>query len=428
MYEPWEHPRSKVWWSRRRVPARLARFGLKGEIKESLGTKDWDEAVLLCAERNLEIERNWRDLERGWPRAPTILLHRQIVGLAGEFYREMVEKHRDDPGRPLEWEQLLQKDARRRKPLIGAVPLGQHLWMAFSSEIHEFLGKKDIQLVGERLEDFAKEYVKAKEQASKHLLKNANGDYRPDPDGERFGEFEKDGRRKFEILWNEFVANRRLSAGTQKKWKPYFEALIKRVKTDDMGKVTEKALLDWRDELERSWLSPITIRDGYFAAFRSFFGWAKRKKRLATNPTLEVFVEVPEKASKKMRGFDDEEARLILSATLAPFSNLMSRENAAARRWVPWLCAYTGARVNEITQLRREDVFPVDNLWCIRISPEAGTVKDARERVVPLHPHLLEEGFIVNFVQTVTRGPLFYSIKRQRKAEPEKSDLQECRK
>jgi Domain of unknown function (DUF6538) len=56
MCEPWEHPRSKVWWFRRRVPARLTRFGLKGEIKESLGTKDWDEAVLLCAERNLEIE------------------------------------------------------------------------------------------------------------------------------------------------------------------------------------------------------------------------------------------------------------------------------------------------------------------------------------------------------------------------------------
>jgi hypothetical protein len=50
-----------------------------------------------------------------------------------------------------------------------------------------------------------------------------------------------------------------------------------------------------------------------------------------------------------MRGFNDKEANIILSATLAPSSWLMSPENVAARRWIPWLCAYTGARVNEMT-------------------------------------------------------------------------------
>lgn len=286
MYEPWEHPRSKVWWFRRRVPARLARFGLKGEIKESLGTKDWDEAVLLCAERNLEVERGWRNLESGWGKQPDALSHRQIVALAGEFYREMVANHRDDPGRPFDWERSLAKDADRRKPIVGAISPARHYRMVFGAEIDAFLEKKDIRLVGKQLEDFAGEYVKAREQASKELLKNANGDYRPDPDGDRFGEFERaESGRKFEILWNEFVANRRLSAGTQKKWKPYFEALIKRVKTDDMGKVTEKALLDWRDELERSGLSPITIRDGYFAAVRSFF-WVGQEKEAPANQSL----------------------------------------------------------------------------------------------------------------------------------------------
>ena len=50
MVRPWEHPRSKVWWFRRRIPARLARFGIVArEIKESLHTKDWDEALIRCA-------------------------------------------------------------------------------------------------------------------------------------------------------------------------------------------------------------------------------------------------------------------------------------------------------------------------------------------------------------------------------------------
>jgi hypothetical protein len=64
---------------------------------------------------------------------------------------------------------------------------------------------------------------------------------------------------------------------------------------------------------------------------------------------------------------------LILAATLAPVSRLMTPENAAARRWVPWLCAYTGGRVNEMTQLRESDVFPVLGLPCVRITPEAGS-------------------------------------------------------
>ncbi|MEC5293197.1 hypothetical protein, partial [Aurantimonas sp. C2-3-R2] len=33
-----------------------------------------------------------------------------------------------------------------------------------------------------------------------------------------------------------------------------------------------------------------------------------------------------------------------------------------SRRWVPWICAYTGARVNEITQLRRQDIKQIDGI------------------------------------------------------------------
>jgi hypothetical protein len=56
----------------------------------------------------------------------------------------------------------------------------------------------------------------------------------------------------------------------------------------------------------------------------------------------------------------------------------MAKENVAARRWVPWLCAYTGARVNEITQMRSRDVMIVDGLDCVRITPEAAPSRTPR--------------------------------------------------
>jgi integrase len=72
--------------------------------------------------------------------------------------------------------------------------------------------------------------------------------------------------------------------------------------------------------------------------------------------------------------------------------------------------------VNEITQLRSSDVRPVDGIPCIRITPEAGTVKTSRERTVPLHPHLREQGFLI-FARSNGDAPLFYSVARQRNTE-----------
>ena len=74
-------------------------------------------------------------------------------------------------------------------------------------------------------------------------------------------------------------------------------------------------------------------------------------KKIATNPAAEVHVEISGKHEKEMRGFTDKEAATILAAALAPMSELMSAENAAARRWFSRVHTGRGCRY-EITQLR----------------------------------------------------------------------------
>ena len=37
--------------------------------------------------------------------------------------------------------------------------------------------------------------------------------------------------------------------------------------------------------------------------------------------------------------------------------------------------AYSGARVNEITQLRKEDIYEEDGIEVMRLTPDAGTIK-----------------------------------------------------
>jgi integrase len=108
------------------------------------------------------------------------------------------------------------------------------------------------------------------------------------------------------------------------------------------------------------------------------------------------------KQGEKKRSFTDSEAKLVLRAALD--------EKDPVRRWVPWIGAYSGARISEICQLRSQDIIQIDNIWCMKLDPEAGSLKTrGSERIIPLHDALIENGFL-KFVATVKSGPLFASL------------------
>ena len=414
MIEPWKNPRSKFLWFRKRVPERFVALMGRREIKFSLGIKDPDEAQLRCVEENLKIERMWQDHAAGRPPGRE-LDYRQVVALAGEFYKETVEKHRSNPGKAADWESSIARDRTLRQLRSFPLTPAQHRRFLFGEQVRAFLEGRNLTLAPTTFDAFVKEYLEAKTQAESVLARNARGDFSPDRSADRFPEWTPmSDEQRLPKLWEEFVADRQVSRSTRKKYKGILDGLVARIGTDDMSMVAEHHLSEWIDELKRS-KSRKTVKEGYAAALKSFFGWAKRNKKLPTNPAAEIFVEPTAQTPQKRRGFNDVEAGLILAATLAPVSHLMTSENAAARRWVPWLCAYTGARVNEVTQLRESDVFPVLGLPCVRITPEAGSVKDTKMRIVPLHPHLIDEGFLKYVGSRPGGAPLFYSLARQRK-------------
>ena len=107
------------------------------------------------------------------------------------------------------------------------------------------------------------------------------------------------------------------------------------------------------------------------------------------------------------RDFTKAERKAILAAALVPAPGKLSAPRKLARRWVPWLCAYTGARVNEMTQVRKEDVREIEGVWTVHITPEAGGTKTNEARTVPLHEHLIEQGFL-DAIKDTPDGPLFY--------------------
>jgi integrase len=64
--------------------------------------------------------------------------------------------------------------------------------------------------------------------------------------------------------------------------------------------------------------------------------------------------------------------------------------------------------------MRGSDVIKREGTHALLITPEAGTVKNRKARVVPLHEHLIEQGFL-NFVAKHGDGPLFYTPRKSKK-------------
>ncbi len=76
--------------------------------------------------------------------------------------------------------------------------------------------------------------------------------------------------------------------------------------------------------------------------------------------------------------------------------------------WLVWLGLYTGARLNELAQLKKTNVCRHGDVHFLYFGPDMRLKAPASIRSVPIHKRLIELGFL-NFVERCT-GPLFPDV------------------
>lgn len=212
----------------------------------------------------------------------------------------------------------------------------------------------------------------------------------------------------------------------RKAWPNVFEDLVHfladhrglkgstRKQADDARRLTGVELTAWRDKKLET-LATKTVKDGWMAAVKAVLGRAVEDHKLEANPAARVKVRSAPRPVTRPKGYTDDEAVAVLRAARdyrpAARDNPRTTESVhitSAKRWGPWLCAFTGARVTEIMQLRRSDVQSDGEIHFIRITPDAGSVKSRIYRDVPIHPQLIAQGFL-EFVAKAQGEALFYS-------------------
>ena len=205
-------------------------------------------------------------------------------------------------------------------------------------------------------------------------------------------------------LFEAFVADAKIAPATVLSWQAVFKSLAakfgdKRIREDDAR--------EWARHQVTATRAAKTVATIWLGAARRVYGWAVEQKMVAGNPFKNVRVTVPRRIqNRESQAFTPQEIGTILSTALSIDPDKSAQK--AAQRWCPWLAAYSGARMGELTQLRGQDIVKQDGSWCLKLTPEAGSIKTRQARTVPLHSHLVKQGFL-DFVKARGNGPLFYN-------------------
>lgn len=385
-------------------------------VKVSLGTRDTAEAKIRHANIAAYFEGVWRSLRQG----PASLSHKQAVAIAGEVYKSFTEALEDNPGTPEIWQQV--------KLLHARVRTSASLEQWFGPLVDIELARKGLVVDDEGRERVLGQVAAAMDLSAERLERYALGDYSPDEYVERFPEWKPSQPAAptpnasvsisglLEGWWKEAQATGK-TASTYDSYSRTVRLFTDFLKHDDATRVTPEDVVAFKDHRLSQInprtgepVSPKTVKDSDLAALKSIFGWAVGNRKLGSNPAKDITIRLGKRVRNRSTHFTTKEAAALLRAARAYSQSPNEHPSTAtAKRWVPWLCAYTGARVGEMAQIRKEDVFKEDGHWVVRITPDAGPVKTKEARTIPLHAHLLEEGFL-SFAQGSKSGHLFLSL------------------
>lgn len=435
-----ERTSSGTWKSRKVIPADVRdAYGKREEKPTWPATLTSSEARAAFGEWLGRVEQRIADLRQLQKAGSVTLSEKQVRALAGRWYHSLVAEYGDNPGDALGWEmaqEAVQPDDDEES---------WRRYMAGDERPDVRPLKPTKQIIEERDRLLEKERLKVDPGTAERLLRDmldlywrfcdlmirrAHGDYGDDPAAATLPDWSDSVARpepatvKSKVallsLFDGYVREREPAPSTIKAWKRQLNRFIEHLGHDDALRVTRADVVAWKDKLigtpgrNGRPKSAKTIQDTYLAGLRTVLGWGVDNGCIPSNPAEGVKVAARKAMKLRDKGFTDAEAVTILRATLEPSKERLSEERARAQRWVPWLCAYSGARVNEITQMRGIDVYKDDaGIWVFRITPEAGSVKTGEARVVPIHSHVIEQGFVEE-ARKWGEGPLFYDPKRHR--------------
>jgi integrase len=402
-------------------------------ISFSLRTDDPAKVKILQANIAAYLEGVWTALRED---APIRLSHRQATALAGELYRIWADGENRARSIAIEqkpgggWQRVHETQAEQEAhwaaieamwERVGASGDPSDLEKPLGPLVDRLLVSKGVRCVdNDSRSILLSAFWMALRDAFANRRKNIEGDYSDDAKAKRFPQWEAPRRvvpapiasgasltGMVEDWWKEAKAAGR-KPSTYESYRNTMAKLVAVLQHDDASRVFFEDIVRFKDFRLVNGASAKTVKDSDLAGLKTVFGWAVMNRKMSINPAGSLTIKTSKPRKLRAKGFSDKEAALILNHAKNYKAGGEAYKLAATKRWVPWLCAFTGARVGEMLQLRKQDVRREGKHWVVCITPEAGPVKTDEAREVVLHRQIVESGFL-DFVKASGAGYLFVS-------------------
>lgn len=157
-------------------------------------------------------------------------------------------------------------------------------------------------------------------------------------------------------------------------------------------------------------MSLVTVNK-YLVRISSLFKWAAKHQYISTNYAEGLALPTKKRASEDREPYSAEDIQVIVSK--------LNFDSAKPERyWIPMIGMYSGMRLDEICQLHIADIVKIDKIDCFNVN-ETGDKKlktETSRRIVPIHPKLVELGFIkyVDALRTGGKVRLWENLKKGR--------------
>lgn len=418
--------RGAAYWFRRRVPEDLKAILGRAEWKESLGTKDPEEAKRRCRKRAVESDQDIFTARA--QKAETVfepLTPQEAQALANQQLSEWLENDQEarfaSGARAYENAEVsldvLAADAREALAMTDWTKEIATSETALKS-IGRWYPRSDpsFRLLAVAMLRARVRLVEALEQRQRGLVVDAPV-VAPVAAGRPAG-------RTVGQLIEAFRAERERTKGaesTERKYRHIWRALEEGLGQDKpLRSITRADCRELRALLANmpvhmskrypgltiEQATAAAARDGneaisertlwsYLVNLKAVFNWAVKEEWMDKNPAQDLAEKG--RAKVRRRGFAPAELETLFSSLQA------ERTDHPWRYWLPALSLYSGARAGELAQLLVGDIKPVEGRWCFDLTEfGADGVRDAgkrlktaaSERIIPIHPAVIRAGFL----------------------------------
>ncbi|WP_136524123.1 site-specific integrase [Geomonas ferrireducens] len=449
--------RGTMYYIRVRVPDDLRRYISSREIKQSLRTARYCEAVKLARAWRTALDHFFGDLRRAQ------LTDNEIFQLRDKYLHETTESHQ----RALAAEKFSEKHAAwmiRQYELLIEIDrkaLRTHDYSLIEQAVDRFLNKQNI-VIDKDSTDYpylCKEFLKARIIAFETKINRAHGNFTLTPAassppvdpsavtmveplasdssptqdiGQQLSEIKtflskhKGSGGMFSVVAGKYIKSKETEEawtdGTEDAMMETYDLFKEVIDDKDMNEYDNDDFLKFKELLTRlpknrnknpifrtmsiSEMLQIPIeeadkfsretRDKHLRRISQLFAWAKVRKIISENYAAGIVGKNRRNRKDSRKPYDVEDLQKIVRT-------MKAKQAIPTQFWIPLFGLYTGMRADEICQLYLDDIYQIGAILCIDCTarrPDQSLKNEQSSRKIPVHPFLLELGFM-NYHQSI---------------------------